>query len=479
MSAEKNLLAFDCSNSTLRTTICRFDGKQIKQEIILSESNEILKIGDYFYWDLLRIFSFMKRGLEAASRMVHIDACGISTWGIDFMLFDEYNNMLSNSLCYRNTLGAQELAHFSEEDQREMFYRTGILCNRMNTIFTLLGMKKKMPSIISAAKKILLVPDVLTYFMTGIMQNEPSEISTSQLIDVRDMTISEKQFQIMDLDPRLLQPFGKHGDVIGNIKREILDELHIDYDIPFICTPSHDTASAVFGIPSNQEEYLFISSGTWALIGAQLNNPILSEDVIDGELTNEVGAYGKITLLKNSIGMFIPQRLRMEYQRECGQKISWDQFTQIGEQADGEVGIFDVNDPDLFNPTHMGQTIHSKLYPHNKNKSFNWPEIIASTYYSLAESYCVGLRAVMHATKRDDKTVYIVGGGSKIELLNQYCADKLGIRVVACDMECTTMGNAAVQLGGLYPDFSYSDLKQIIVSSLKTDIYLPKNGDFR
>ena len=389
------------------------------------------------------------------------------------MLFDEKNHMLSNALSYRNSIGAEIIEKQTEEEKKEMFRRTGILSDKINSIYMLKGIHEKMPSIASAAKKLLMIPDILTYFMTGVMENEPSELSTTQALDVSTMSISREQCEFMGIDPGLFRKIGEHGKVIGNIKREILDEMKIDYDIPFICTPSHDTASAVFGIPCEDEEYFFVSSGTWALIGAQIEKPVLTEEVIEGKLTNEVGAFGKITLLKNSIGMFITQRLKAEYQRDIQRNISWNEFTDLARAFEGKAGIFDVNHEDFFNPVHMGRAIHKHLHPENPEGELNWNEIVASVFASMAESYCVGLRAVMKATGKEPEVVYVVGGGSKNAIINQACADSLGKKIVTCDMECSCVGDAAAQLAGICPELSYRDLRKIIVASLKTNVYNP------
>lgn len=474
MAESKNMLSFDFGNSTLRAILCRFDGEKITSEVVLSESNEMIKIDEYFYWDLLRIFSFMKRSVEKAAHEVKLDSVGICTWGVDFMLFDEGNHMLSNALSYRNSIGAEVIEKQSAEEQEAMFYRTGILSDKINSIYMLKGIHEKMPSIASQAKKLLMIPDILTYFMTGVMENEPSEISTTQALDVRSMTISREQCEAMGVDPDIFQKIGEHGKVIGYIKREILDEMKVDYDIPFICAPSHDTASAVFGIPCEDEEFFFVSSGTWALIGAQIKEPVLTKEVMEGRLTNEVGAFGRITLLKNSIGMFITQRLKAEYQRDIQDTVSWNEFTDLARGFEGTPGIFDVNHEDFFNPVHMGQAIHKHLHPEDPEGKLDWNEIVASVFASMAESYCVGLKAVMKATGKETDVIYVVGGGSKNAIINQACADSLGKKIVTCDMECSCIGCGAAQLAGICPELSYGDLRKIITASLKTNTYYPK-----
>ena len=473
MGKEYNMIAFDCGNSTIRTILCHFDGDKLTSEIIRSDPNEMVKIGDYFYWDMLNIFTNMKKGLEAAAKKVdRIHSAGVCTWGIDMMFLDEHDTMLGNVLSYRNTIGAEEMRSLPEEELDKMFYRTGILADKINTVFMLRGLRKKLPTITENGKKILMVPDILSWFFTGVKINEPSELSTTQLMDVRTQEISIAQCEAMGLNPEWFCKMGSHGKLIGNISRDVLDELMIFYDIPMVCVPSHDTASAVLAIPCADDEYLFVSSGTWALIGAQCRVPIINEEVLKSKLTNEMGAFGYITLLKNTTGMFITQRLKKEYEKENG-SISWDDFFGIGRALRTSVPVFDVNDPLFFNPPHMASAIWQKNYPECGGKDYKWPEILASVEESMAESYVAGLKAVMECTNKNYSSVNIVGGGAKNDAINQKCADKLTLPVVACAQECSSIGNCAAQLAFLEPSLSYTELRGIIAASLQTKTYLP------
>ncbi|MFB0921708.1 MAG: FGGY family carbohydrate kinase [Oscillospiraceae bacterium] len=473
MGKEYNMIAFDCGNSTIRTILCHFDGVRITSEIIRSDPNEMVKIGDYFYWDMLNIFTNMKKGLESAAKRVdRIHSAGVCTWGIDMMFLDKHDTMLGNVLSYRNTIGAEEMQSLSEEELNEMFYRTGILADKINTVFMLRGLRKKMPTITENGRKILMVPDILSWFFTGVKINEPSELSTTQLMDVRTSKISAEQCRAMGLNPDWFCEMGKHGKPIGNIRRDILDELLIGYDIPMVCVPSHDTASAVLAIPCEEDEYLFVSSGTWALIGAQCRTPIINKEILENELTNEMGAFGYITLLKNTTGMFITQRLKKEYEKENG-SICWDDFFGMGRAFRGPVPVFDVNDTLFFNPPHMAAAIWQRNHPKSCGKDYEWPEILASVEESMAESYVTGLKAVMECTKKSYSSVNIVGGGAKNDAINQKCADKLRLPVAACTQECSSIGNCAAQLAFLKHNLSYTELRRIIAASLQTKTYLP------
>lgn len=472
MGKEYNMVAFDCGSSTIRTILCRFDGQRLENEIIRSDPNEMVRIGDYFYWDMLGIFTNMKKGLElAAKRVDRIHSAGVCTWGIDMQFLDDRDTMLGQVLTYRNTIGAEEMALLPAEELEKMFYRTGILSDRINTVFMLRGLQKRMPVLTENGSKILMVPDILAWFLTGIKLNEPSELSTTQLMDVRTREISREQCAAMGLKPDWFCGTGVHGQCIGKLRRELLDELLIGYDIPLVCVPSHDTASAVLGVPCADDEFLFVSSGTWALIGAQCRQPIIDETALKSRLTNELGGFGYITLLKNATGMFVTQRLKKEYEQKHG-PISWDDFFALGRTLPGEAPLFDVNAPAFFNPPHMASAIWAHIRPADGG-SLDWPLILAAVEASMAESYVKGLRAVTDCTGRRYDAVYIVGGGAKNAVINQKCADLLGLPVVACTQECASIGNSAAQLSYLEPGLSYAALREIIAASLPTKTYRP------
>lgn len=475
MANELNVIAFDCGNSSTRTILCHFDGRKIESELILQEENNILEKDGYFFWEMDAVFDRMKRGLAEAARKTKIDSVGICTWGIDFWLTDDNGEFLGQSLCYRNDIGSEQETKQSAEEQKEMFYRTGILCDKINTIYMLRGMHEHFPDVIDAGKKILLVPDILVYMLTGKMVNEPSELSTSGMADVRSMNIDARQCEYAGVSPDIFCEKAEHGKAIGNIRREILDELGIEYDIPVVCVPSHDTACAVMAIPSRENKYLFVSSGTWSLIGALCEKPIINEEVRLSSLTNEQGGFGWTTLLRNSGGMFIVQRLKKEYEAETGRKISWAEFTAIADEWRDEVVTFDVNEHRFFNPKVMVDEITQAIHPGEKNH--NWAEILASTYISLGDSFAQVLANVQKCTGDEYNNVYIVGGGCKNIMICQRCADKIGMPVVTCDMECSSVGNAVAQLPYFYPEFTYEKLREIIADSLDVKIYYPEKEE--
>ena len=467
-----NFLSCDCGNSSIRVILCVFDGEKISAKPLLQKPNEQILRGDYYYWDIKAVFSHLKEGLILASKEVdRIHSIGICTWGIDFSMFDEKGTMLADPLCYRNTLGKEELDKLPPEEQEAMFYRTGILSDRINTVFMLKGMREKMPDIYSRGKKILLIPDLLNYFFTGRCYSEVSEASTTQLLDVRTMRFSEEQCRKHGIYTGLFYPVAEHGSLIGSVLPELLEEAGIAYEIPVVCVPSHDTASAVMGAPAEEETFLFVSAGTWALIGIHTKEPVIDANVLRNGFTNEVGAFGHITLLKNSIGLFIFQKLHAEYSSESG-KMSWDEFEELADFYSGSQLVFNVNHPDFFNPPRMDTAIRDYLLGSGQLVEIGGRgAIVSAAYVSLAASFAAGLNAVNRISGEKLRKAVIVGGGSRSKKLVQLVADISGMEIIAGGLECTSIGNALAQAAYVCEGLSYNDLRRIAVASVNTVRY--------
>lgn len=473
MRDTKIMIALDCGNSSFRIVVGQYKNGKIESKVVNQVPNSMVKIGEYYYWDLLHIFQEFKLSLkEIASKCDRIDSIGICTWGVDFALFDKKGNMLSNPLSYRNIIGEQELSKLSTDEKKQMFCETGILCDKINSLYMLSGMKELFPQIISAADKCLMIPDILNYFLTGKMINEPSELSTTQLMSAKTRKINEDVCKKFGISKDIFCEIGKHGEVIGNVKTDILEELGITYEIPVICVPSHDTASAVAAIPAVEPRFGFISCGTWSLIGTELDDPICTDKVMESQLTNEVGAFGKITLLKNSAGMFIVNQLKKEYDFVKGRKASWDEISELAEECDKETQI-DLNDSTFFNPVSMSKAVWNDLLRTGQAEGeMQWPVLFRTFYESLARCYAVTIENLEKTTGRIFEKVYIVGGGSASRVLLNLTAKYVEKPIVVCYGESTSMGNLAVQLKYFYPELELTDLRSIISGSYKTEEYI-------
>lgn len=474
----KNIIAFDCGNSSYRLVLGKFDGKKIEMEVIAQESNDMVRIQDYYYWDILKIYKFFITNLKKAAKMVDkIDSIGICTWGVDFALFDKEGNMLNNPLSYRNEIGEKFLNKFTKEEHEDLFNKTGILSNRINSVYLLSAIKELMPNIYKSANKLLMMPDILNYLATGNMYNEPSELSTSQLFNVVDKRVDGKTCEIFNLDPDLFSEISVHGKAIGNLLPSIKEEIEVDYDIPVIAVPSHDTASAVVAIPAEEDEFAFISSGTWALIGAEIDKPIINKEVMDNGFTNELGAFDKITMLKNSAGMFILERIKREYDLATNKANSWEDINNLSNDIK-EITLMDVNNERFFNPQNMAEEINDYLGQTNQYMgSINWGIIIKTIQESMACNYAVTISDLEKVVGKEFDTIYLAGGGSQNKIINELTAIRTGKKVVTCGKESTCLGNIGVQISYFDSSINLKEIRRIIKDSININEYKMEGKD--
>ncbi|MBE5967803.1 MAG: rhamnulokinase [Lachnospiraceae bacterium] len=479
MNKVKNIIALDCGNSSYRVVLGKYDGDRITTEVIAQEENHMIRVLDYYYWDFLKIYDFLLKSLKTVlTRVDKIDSIGVCTWGVDFALYDKSGSMLGSPLSYRNTIGEKHLNELSSEERRDMFNETGILCDKINSLYLLNGVKERMPEMFHAADKLLMIPDVINYMLTGKMVNEPTELSTTQLLSTITKEISQNICEKFTIPSSLFSEIGVHGERIGNILPSIKEELDINYDIPVICVPSHDTASAVVAIPAEEDQFAFISSGTWSLIGAELDEPVVNKEVLESNLTNELGAFNKITLLKNSAGMFIIQRIKKEYDEETKADHSWQEINDLANTYKGEAPLFNINSNRFFNPPHMGKEIFNYLFETNQQQGeFNWAVVIKAVQESMACCYAQTIRNLERVTgKRFDK-IYIVGGGSKNTAVNELTAKRTGKIIVTGSNESTSLGSIAVQVKYFDKDITLGGIRNIIRNSIDLKTYQSDHED--
>lgn len=474
MKETKNIVAFDCGNSSVRVILGRFDGEKIETEVVHQIEHKEIALNGFFYWDILRIFSELQKGLRLAHRQCgRIDSAGICTWGIDFGIIGKQGQLLGNPLCYRNGMGAEVIKGLTKHQQREMFDLTGIHNHQMNSLYQLTAYKKAFAEQVNAAKSILLIPDLLCYLFTGEKHGERTIASTTQYYSVIDKEYCAPVIDKFSLDSSLFPPLVENGEVIGTLRQQIADELKINR-FPFVCVPSHDTASAVAAVPADKKDFIFLSSGTWGLIGTELNTPIINDKVYENGLANEEGAFSTITLLKNGAGMFVVQRIRAELSA-AGKKLSWEQMVALAKSAKDDSLLFDPNDERLFNPPSMIEAIRGLLKETGQNSDCSTEEIIRSFYESIAMSYKYTADQISAVTDKEYEGFYIIGGGSNNMFLNQLVANATGMSVTAGPSEATSLGNILVQLVHFDENLKeLSALRAIVRRSIKTRQFKPQ-----
>ncbi len=465
-------VAIDCGNSSVRVVLGIFDGNKFTTTVVGQTPHREIMVNGVWHWDILFLFEYIKAGLKKAHDLAgNIDSAGIATWGIDHGLIAPGGLLLANPFCYRNSFGQTGLSRLSPAERRFMFDHTGIQCDKINSVFQMLGYRDLYPEYWQAADKILLIPDLLNFLLTGEMNSDASITSTTQLFNVVDNAYSLPVLDKFELASTLFPPMAAHGQERGILRAAIAEELGINR-FPVVSVPAHDTAAAVAAIPSSGQEPLFISSGTWSLVGIELPEAIINDAVFASGLANESGALGSITLLKNSAGLFIAQRLKKEGDL-AGNPKTWDQIVREIDMDKLPCGCIDPNDEAFFNPSSMRKAIRDYVVAGGGKEPAADADYYRITYESLAESYRQVIAAIENATGKTFDTLNIIGGGSQNTLLNQLAAQAVGKTVVAGPVEATSLGILGVQLLYEGSAANLADIRAVMRNSCLTTVFKP------
>lgn len=450
------------------------DGK-LEIEEVHRFGNRQIKLGNHLYWDFLSLFQDMKNGLKlAAQKGYNVKSIGIDTWGVDFGLIDNDGNLLGNPVCYRDsrTEGLPE-EFFSKVDRKEHYAETGTQVININTLFQLYSMKKANSPQLAAADKLLFMPDLFSYFLTGTANNEYSIASTSELLDARKRDWSESLIEQIGLPRHLFGEIVMPGTKRGKLKKEIAEETGLG-EVEVIAVGSHDTASAVFAVPSTQKSTAFLSSGTWSLLGTEVDEPILTEEARINGLTNEGSINGKIRLLQNITGLWFIQRLFAEWQSR-GEATDYKEIIDAA-TASPVRSIIPVDDVRFTNPASMEKAIQEYCMEHGLHVPQSKGDFMRCVTESLAFRYKQGIEQMNRCIPSPITQLNIIGGGCQNELLNQLTANATGIPVMAGPVEATAIGNILIQVKAMGEVTAIEDLKGIIINSVQPKQYQPKQN---
>ncbi len=473
------VLAFDFGASSGRAMLFTFDGEKLSIEEMHRFSNDPVMTGKSFHWDVLRLFFEIKQGINKTVLAGHKDICaiGIDTWGVDFGLFDNNGNMLGNPYHYRDTRtnGMIDLAD-KEIGKKYIFEKTGIQFNFFNTLFQFMAMKKAKDPVLDIADKMLFMPDIFNYLLTGVMKNEYSVASTSQLLNVKtkdwDKELLEKAGIPADIFCDIVMP----GTVIGELSDDICEELGCP-KIPVIAVGSHDTASAVASVPVTEDyKYAYISTGTWALMGSELDGPNVTDTTFQYDFTNEGGVCGKIRFLKNIMGLWIIQESKRQWARE-GKNFTFDDLEQAAWSAEPFRSFIDPDCEDFAAPGNMPKRIREFCKRTGQPVPETEGEIIRCIAQSLAFKFRMVADAIEDITKEPLSAVHMVGGGIKDTMVCRFTASATGKTVLAGPVEATSTGNAVVQLMALGKIGSLTEGRQIVKNSFPIKTYEPEDAD--
>ena len=419
------------------------------EEIHRFENNQKM-IDGHLRWDFNALFNELKTGLKKAFAKYgdEIESIGIDTWGVDYGLLDKDGKLISTPVCYRDdrTKGMLELA-FQKLPKEEFFQHAANQFMEINTAFQLLSATVETSpcgvSELQRAEKLLFMPDLFNYFLTGKCYNEFTISSTSQLLNSLTHQWDDVIFDRLGLPKRLMQEIVYPGTVIGRLTDELAEELGGNTNV--VAVGSHDTASAVASISDASEDWAFISSGTWSLMGTPTKEPIISQEAFDAAFTNEGMTDGRIRFLKNITGLWLIQQLVKEWEQD-GYKCDYSELVKEAEQSSFN-SSFDVDDSSFMNPEKMSEAIVSYLKERNEDIPVTKGDFMRCICISLAKKYAEVKAQMERCTNKKINKIYIVGGGSRNQLLNRLTAEFTGCEVVRGEVEATAMGNILVQLG--------------------------------
>ncbi|MEN9937175.1 MAG: hypothetical protein RLZZ387_3754 [Chloroflexota bacterium] len=480
MSTTTNYLAIDIGASSGRVMVGRWDGQRLAIEELHRFSNGPIEEDGHMHWDALRLWREVQAGIARfAERGEPLAGIGVDTWAIDYGLLDEGGDLLGNPYHYRDrrTAGVPQYVD-TRVPSAEVYAQTGIQRMPINTLYQIVSMARAQDPQLAAARTLLLMPDLLHYWMTGRAVAEYSNATTTQFFHARERRWATELLEALGVPTRILPPVVAPGTVLGPLLPTLRDALGLRGDVSVIAVGTHDTASAVAAVPGLDERSAYISSGTWSLVGVELLEPILSAQARALNFTNEGGVAGTIRFLKNVGGLWLLQECQRRWERE-GQSYSWPQLVALAERVHPLKSLVDPDAPEFLNPDDMPAAIREYCRRTSQPIPEGVGEVVRCCLESLALKYRWVIEALEMLTGRCIDTVRVVGGGSQNALLCQLTADACRRRVVAGPVEATALGNILVQAvaTGQFSDIAAG--RAAVAASVSQEVYEPRaSGDW-
>lgn len=474
MNSKKICLAVDLGAGSGRVVAGIFDGTRLELSEVNRFPNDPVKKAESWHWDLDRLFASIKQGIALAIKQYGdaVVSVGVDTWGVDYGLLDAQGKLLCAPFQYRDkrTQGMLEEA-CSRMPGREIYERTGIQFMFFNTLFQLLA-EAKSPQI-EKADRLLFIPDLINYFLTGVVVNERSIASTSQLLNPGTQTWDYDLIKRMGLPERIFGKLMNAGTVLGELQPSVASETGAK-NLRVITPASHDTASAVVGVPAEEAEPVFLSSGTWSIIGRELSRPVISDASYQATFSNEGGVFGTTRFLKNIAGMWLMQECKRAWDA-AGQSISYDELENRAQAAAPFTSFIDPDAADFQAPPDMPAAITAFCRRTGQSAPADPGQFTRVIFESLAFKYRLMKELLARVTGKPIDRIYIVGGGSRNQILNQFAADALNCRVMAGPVEATSTGNIIMQLFALGEVRSLAEGRALVRRSVEPKVFQPKN----
>ncbi len=439
-----HFLAVDLGAESGRVMLATLDQGRLALEELHRFANTPVQLPTGLYWDSFRLFHEIVHGLSMAGRdrKLKISGIGIDTWGVDFGLLARDGALIDAPRHYRDarTDGIQEKL-FQVVPRAEVFEQTGIQFMQLNSLYQLYAMKLAGSPALEVADRLLFMPDLLNYWLTGVQKSEVSIASTSQFYDPRKRQFATEVFDRLGLPSRILPPLIETGSLLGPLRADLAESTGLGR-VPVYATAAHDTASAVAAVPADTDNWCYISSGTWSLMGVELDHPIIDQRSLELNFTNELGAGGTVRFLKNIAGLWLLQECRRAWIQE-GNEYSYEELARLAAAAGPSKARLDVDA--FLHPGQMPVKIAAWCRAHQEPVPESMGEICRAILEGLAGRYMQVLNSLEGVLGRRIEVIHIVGGGSRHRFLNELVAKATNRKVIAGPAEATAIGNVLVQ----------------------------------
>ena len=451
----KKVLAFDFGASFGRAILAKYNNGELTYEEVHRFENIPIEENGSVYWDFDTLYKEVLTGISLAK---DFDSIGFDTWGVDYVLIDKQGELIGKPFHYRDLRTEKGMKKvFSKITEKELYQQTGNQIISFNTLFQLVETDT------SKADKLLFMPDLFIYKLTGIAQCEMSIASTSQMMDLNNKTWNKEILSKFNIPEKLLLPPQASGRVVGNYK-----------NAKVVAVAGHDTQCAIAALPTTDEDVLYLSCGTWSLLGTELNNPMLSEQSYELNLSNEIGANGKINYLKNIIGLWLAQESKRAFKKR-GEVYSFAELADLALQAEPLRYIIDPDSPEFTVAGDMPSRIQEFCERTGQGKPETVGEIMRTIYDSLALKYRYVVEQIEQITGKNYPVLHIIGGGANAKILCQLTANSLNKEVIAGPSEATAIGNVLTQLVALGEIKDLNEGRKWLAKTEKTCHYSPQN----
>jgi rhamnulokinase len=452
----------------------------ISDDITLNEihrfPNGPVRVADHIHWDVLRLWAEIQNSLRIAARSAgdSLAGIGLDTWGVDFGLLDASDRLIGNPYHYRDarTNGMIEAA-CQILPREEIYNQTGIQFMQLNTLFQLFAMRQENDPALQSARTLLTMPDLLNFWLTGRKVSESTICTTTQCYNPRQKRWAFELLAAFDIPQSVFQPIVQPGTVLDRLRASVAEEASCEC-IPVIAVGCHDTASAVAAVPAEGSDFIYISSGTWSLIGIESDQPIINANSLNYNLTNEGGVCDTTCFLRNIMGMWLLQESCRQWVK-AGRKYSYDDLTNLASETPAFQSIIFVGDNRFLAPANMVECIQSFCRETGQPIPQTDGEIVRCILESLALEYCWGTEKLRELSGKRLPIIHIIGGGSRNRLLNQFTADATNCEVIVGPVEAAAIGNILLQAIALGQLSSLREGRALVRSSFNVTAYQPSN----